>query len=62
MLKKIVLGIEFYIEEDCRCNNWKHIVCLLQNNRFQRNSIHIGQNLHCQLGNEDDLQSKTFIK
>ena len=58
--KEIVLKIVFYIRTDYRRNNWKHIACLVQNNRFQKKNI--GQNLQCPLANEDDLQSKTVMK
>ena len=36
--------------------NWKRFSCVLRNHRSQK-KLHRGQNLECQLANEDDLQS-----
>ena len=44
-----------------RRNNWKHFSCVLRNHRSQKKR-HRGQNLECQLANEDDLQSKNVIR
>ena len=46
---------------DYRCNDWKRFSCVLRNHRSQKKR-HRGQNLECQLANEDDLQSKSVIK
>ena len=53
-IKEIVFRMVFYIRNDYRCNNLKHIACVLRNNRFQK-KVYIGQNLQCPLANEDDL-------
>ena len=43
-----------------RRNDWKHFSCVLRNHRSPKKR-HRGQNLQCQLANEDDLESKSVI-
>ena len=44
-----------------RRNYWKHFSCVLRNN-ISPKKRHRGQNLQCQLTNEDDLISKIVTK
>ena len=46
---------------DYRRNDWKRFSCELRNHKSQKKR-HRGQNLECQLANEDELQSKSVIK
>ena len=61
VIKEFVRTTVVYIEMDYHCNDWKHFRCVLRNHRSPKKR-HKGQNLQCQLGNEDDLQSKSVIK
>ena len=60
-LKWFVLRNYFLHRKNYRRNYWKHFSCILRNQRSPKKR-HRGQNLQCQLANEDDLQPKSVIQ